>query len=68
MFGLGQSPMSFIMVSTSSTMRGITSLIVEDKTRVYNQDVADKELPLVRCTFPHYNSLTKSMLYCHKNP
>jgi hypothetical protein len=34
---------------------------------VYDQDVADEELPLVRCTFPHRNSLERPTLYCLKN-
>ena len=68
MSGLGQSPMSFITVSASSTMRGVTSLIVEDWIGVYDQDPADKDLPFVGSTFPYCKSLERPTLYSLKNP
>jgi hypothetical protein len=60
--GPGQSSMYFLTVPAFPTMRGVTSSIVEESTRVYDQDVADKELPLLRFTFPYRSYLGRPML------
>jgi hypothetical protein len=65
--GPGQSSMYFLTVPAFSTMRGVTSSIVEESTRVYDQDAADEELPLLRFTFPYHSYLGRPTLYCLKN-
>jgi hypothetical protein len=35
---------------------------------MYNLDAADKDLPLMRCIFPHHSYLGKPSLFCLKNP
>ena len=66
--GRFQSPMSIITVSAYLTMRGVTSLIVKDWTRVYDQDLADEELQLVGRRCPSRKSLERLTLYYLKNP